>query len=126
MSDIDLKNYIERMRQKREAELADQRPKVLQTLKAAGISKVEADYNGYGDSGQVDQVTFEPSTATLTPDYQNRLEDFIWSVAYHLYPGFEINDGADGEIIWDVKADRIDVEHRTNIVERQTDNHENV
>lgn len=77
-----------------------------------GVVRVEARYNGYGDSGNIEDVTLTPEAASLETDLKVKLEDLLWGTAYDLHPGFEINEGGDGEIDWDVTKDAMSIEHR--------------
>lgn len=110
-------------------------------LISAGIDRVEADYDAYGDSGNIESVELlrkepkvvlpEPNDAALagnenlyrsvlgaiTDDQMTWLQDFLWMVVYALHPGFENNDGGYGEIVWDLSRDAISVEHKERITD---------
>ena len=93
--------------------------------RAGGFTRVEAPYDGYGDSGNVGEIAIAPEGVDID-DLNARLQDFIWGMAYDLHPGFETNDGAEGTVTWDVTADRIDIDHASFYTDRHDYNHEDV
>ncbi len=101
------------------------RAALLAELRARGVEEVEAFYDGYGDSGNVNSVAGRPESAGIG-DIETRLMDFVWDVAYGLHPGFETNDGAEGSFTWNVAEDRIDVDHADFYTERNDYSHEDV
>ena len=111
----------------RKAEEARQRERVElgDLLRTKGVERVEAGYDGYGDSGNVNHVAVSP-TRVEVKELDTRLADFIWAVAYNLNPGFEIDDGGEGTLTWDLGKDRIDVNHVAFIYESIESVHENV
>ncbi len=94
-------------------------------LRAQGVTRIKARYDGYGDSGNVEEIAVTPEAADVSA-VETRLTDFVWGVAYDLHPGFENNDGGEGTLRWDVTADRIDVDHANMIMERDDYQHEDV
>lgn len=103
------------------------RAELLSKLRELGAVTVQANYSGYGDSGNVDHLDVTPpidlntmmsdiphpwhpgQTMTRTLDYA--LREFIWTLAYNNNPGFENNDGGQGEVTWDVQTDKISLDH---------------
>jgi hypothetical protein len=79
---------------------------------------------GYGDSGNVEDVVVTPDTIILTEDLRRRAEDFGWDFAYALCPGFENNEGGYGELTWSLETDKIDVSHSNRYIETNTTEHE--
>ena len=82
-----------------------------------GITEVTAEYEGYGDSGNIEDVTVQPVGIALPDELCTKLGDFAWSVAYHQHPGFENNEGGYGTLTWDVIADSITLDHADRYVE---------
>ena len=126
---------LEEMAIDRKAITDQERSHQLPVLRAAGIRWLEAWYDGYGDSGNIEdeaiwlgseKTPVSVNATTLTPLDIDRLRDFLWMVVYNLHPGFEINDGGRGEIRWDVRADRIDVDHSERFVDTNEYCHEDV
>lgn len=92
-------------------DLALARHDLLRSLRSAGVAEIVADYDGCGDSGNIDGITLtpvdiEPSTAT-----EGRIADFAWAFVAHRHPGFEINEGGCGELRWDLARDLIRLDH---------------
>lgn len=109
------------------------RPNLLKVLREKNVTKVDCSYSGYGDSGNVDYLQLTPPVDTseilgtiphpwkegefMPRTLDNALRDFLWSLAYDNNPGFENNDGGQGEIVWDITADKITLDHSYNITE---------
>ncbi len=108
----------EEVRQRERVELRD-------LLRTKGVERVEAGYDGYGDSGNVNHVTVSPTDVEVK-ELATRLADFIWAIAYNLNPGFEIDDGGEGTLTWDIGKDRIDVNHVAFIYDSIESVHEDV
>ncbi|WP_371158359.1 DUF6878 family protein [Jannaschia sp. 2305UL9-9] len=115
---------IAEMRERERQELTEERTRLLAALRALGVASLEADYDGYGDSGNVEAIRAEPEVAKV--DEMEGLADFLWSVAYAEHPGFENNEGGGGTVTWDVAVDRIDLDHYDNVVERISSQSEDI
>ena len=111
----------------RKAEEARQRERIelRDLLRTKGVERVEAGYDGYGDSGNVNHVAVSPTDVEVK-ELATRLADFIWAIAYNLNPGFEIDDGGEGTLTWDIGKDRIDVNHVAFIYDSIESVHEDV
>ena len=117
---IDMNTFLAslaRERAEREQRNLRERAALLALLRGQGVAEVAAQYDGYGDSGNVEDIQMTPAAPALDAGVEERLRDFLWSMAYALHPGFENNDGADGEITWDLASDKMTIDHR----ERFTD-----
>jgi len=111
--------------QRRAAEQrVETRAALLSELRALGVRSIEVQYEGYGDSGNVEDVVVTPDTIALTEVLRLRVEDFGWDFAYALSPGFENNEGGYGELTWSLDADKIDVSHSNRYIETATTEHE--
>ena len=118
---------IEDSRQARLAELKLERAKLREQLQALGVTRLEANYSGYGDSGNVDDIELYSGEALLKPEHHTEeLTDFVWGLAYNTSPGFENNEGGDGELSWDIEADEVTIEHRTFFIESSSETFEGV
>ena len=118
-------NYL--AAQKRDAEERVQtRANLLVELRALGVSLIEIQYEGYGDSGNVKDVTPTPTTIKLAYDLNLRVETFGWDFAYALNPGFENNEGGYGSLEWNLEADKINVCHSNRYVESDTTDYEDL
>ena len=100
------------------------RAALLVELRALGVTSIEMQYEGYGDSGNVEEVLVSPDTITLTEEMRRLVEDFGWDFAYALSPGFENNEGGYGELTWALATDKIDVSHSNRYIETNTTEHE--
>jgi hypothetical protein len=105
-----------RERERERRERVEERARLLTELRSLGATQLEAEYDGYGDSGNVEAITTVPDLPKVNAVFG--LADFLWSVAYAKHPGFENNEGGGGTVTWDLVADRIDLDHYDNIVER--------
>jgi len=111
--------------QRRAAEKrGETRAALLDELRALGVTSIEVQYEGYGDSGNVEDVVVTPDTITLTEDLRRRVEAFGWDFAYARCPGFENYEGGYGELTGALEADKIDVSHSNRYIETNTTEHE--
>lgn len=129
---IDMSDFMARSKayEKRAADLIPlNKHNLFAALAAAGITHVCVAFNGYGDSGQIEDVTVKsgdtdaalPATDVEIASTEFRgdaitrsiapLGDAIESFCYDLleshHGGWENNEGAFGDISFDVAADRI-------------------
>ena len=115
-------------------------------LAAAGITRVVVVFDGYGDSGQIesitpfageteatfpaDQITLRQvrSDASGTDDQELAVHQAIETLAYDLleetHPGWENNDGAFGEFVFDVGAQTITLDHNERFTDVETFAHD--
>ena len=112
-------------REKAREKLNAERAGLLKALREKGVEEIEACYDGYADSGNVQRIEVTPDSVKLG-DLEARLADFVWGIAYNLHPGFEINDGGEGTLTWDVESDRINVDHADFYTARNEYSHEDV
>ncbi|RKF12533.1 hypothetical protein D6850_17885 [Roseovarius spongiae] len=113
-------NFAETMAKwqaEREAANKAARNKLLPQLRALGVTEVIAEYEGYGDSGNIEDVTVQPAGIELPDELSSTFGDFAWSVAYHQHPGFENNEGGYGTLTWDITGDSITLDHADRYVE---------
>jgi hypothetical protein len=118
---------------------------VFAALAEAGIYRVTIDYDGGGDSGQIEsieawdandqRIPFPAVTKIkLAPDYpqdpgaEQNLEAAVETLAWHYleqrHDGWEDNDGAFGVFVFDVPACLITLEHNERYTEVNTINDE--
>ena len=103
---------------KRKAALMDTRDALLADLRALGVTEILGRYDGYGDSGNSEYVGCSPSTVEIDNALIQKIQDFIWVMAYDQSPGFENNEGGEGELIWNIETDKIAIEHASFYTER--------
>ena len=100
---------------------------IIPRLKQWGVSKVRAEYSGYGDSGCIDGITYldahdqpvnmEMVRSASDPDIENVLYEFLPA-------GFEINDGSQGTLTINVTADTVTIEYGENYTETRNSTQE--
>ena len=102
MSDMDqvTRDYYERVR----AERGAARQKLIDACNKHGVTKVEVEFDGYGDEGSTQMAT------SHDPEVEATAQDYAYFVLEEHYPGWEINDGSAGTIRIDLAADRLDIE----------------
>lgn len=111
----------------------DIRTKLLKKFQEIDVSEVEVVYSGYGDSGQLDDITITPLKVSLREiefdsitrpwrpneiikrNLREALEDFVWGEITSRYGGFENNEGGQGELTWDITNNTITLDHSWNI-----------
>lgn len=97
-------------------EIAEMKAALLTSLAAHGVITVEIRFDGYADSGAIEQTTFFGADGKVVecPDIlvaregkdevklASLLEDFAYAALERHHDGWEINDGAFGELLIDV------------------------
>jgi len=73
------------------------------------IVRIEAEYNGSGDGGEVESVTLTRADGTTSDGIPDGLEELLWSVAYTAHPGFENDEGGRGTVV--IEAGTVRIEH---------------
>ena len=119
-----LEQFMAQYRQQEVARLdtakARLKTEIIPRLKQWGVSKVRAEYSGYGDSGCIDGITYldahdQPVNMALV---LSASDPAIEDVLYEFLPsGFEINDGSQGTLTIDVAAGTVTLEHQENYTE---------
>jgi hypothetical protein len=105
---------------------------VFAALTAAGIHRVIVEYDGSDDSGQIEYVEAWTSANQTMPfpteprielvaenpdspreeyNLEAAVETVVWSYLYDLHEGWENNDGAFGNFVFDVATRTIRIEH---------------
>ena len=102
-------------------------------LGGAGVTTVTVTFDGYGDSGQIEEITAQQGDRVVDlPAVQVRLSSAIWNadavsttdveieaaieqlcydLLRHSHPGWENNDGAYGDITFDVAERTITLDY---------------
>jgi hypothetical protein len=105
--------------------LTEEREQLLKRCRDALIlghitSELQYTYDGYGDSGGIDQIETIPENTEL----ENHLKDFMDRLVYQTNPGYEINEGGGGNVTWDINADKIYISHYQNVTTQQESEYE--
>jgi hypothetical protein len=115
-------------------------------LGAAGITTVTVTFDGYGDSGQIERITAQQGDRVVDlPAGQVSLSSAIWNadavsttdaeieaaieqLCYDLlrqsHPGWENNDGAYGDFVFDVAAGTITLDYAERYTATQSYSHD--
>jgi hypothetical protein len=105
-------------------------PDAQRQLKDAGVDYVYINYDGCGDSGQIDSIEYtdregkpiDPAgKMTMTED---QLKDLFYDLTEARHPGWENNDGAFGEFEWDLMDDTLKHTHNDRFTDYDTTEHE--
>lgn len=109
----------EERRAQEAAERAEERARLLNDLRLLGATTFEGEYDGQGDSGEVTSLIARNADTDIAmpEDLLQRLDNFVWNVAYGCSPGFENNEGGFGTLTWDLGTDEITVDHSDRYVE---------
>ena len=118
---------------------------VFAALAATGISRVTVEYDGCGDSGQIENVDAwnasnekipfptDPKIrlASDIPDrpfveisLETAVEELAWDHLEEMFPGWEIDDGALGTFVFDVAGHAITLEHRARFTDVDISTHQ--
>jgi len=123
-TNTDFASTMEKWAAERDAENAKTCAMMLVQLRALGVTEVTAEYEGYGDSGNVEFITLQPSGIALASELSSQLDEFAWAFAYQQHPGFENNEGGYGTLTWDLIKDGIDLDHADRFVDCTHSYHE--
>lgn len=115
------------------------RQNILNALKKNGVKSVEVQYSGSGDSGQIDDVSDVPDDQIEMHDSSSRFSEGEWRESVTLekrplreavewlcyevlereHPGWEINEGSNGTLQFDVKEAKIHLTHNYFTIETE-------
>ena len=118
---------------------------IFAALAEVGIHRVTIDYDGSGDSGQIESIEAWNAANEKIPLPSNRkvqlasenpdrpvdhigleaaVEELAWGYLYNNHGGWENNDGAFGTFVFDVSGRSITLEHNERYTEVDTSTHE--
>jgi hypothetical protein len=131
MSDhnAELSDFMKKIYAEREAHQREQASVFsghIKALLASGVTTVLCEYNGYGDSGGVENVIYLDENNKPIPRNCKFLTDVIdgdiRNYAESLLPdGFENNEGGQGTVTLDLKGRTYSVDHGQNVTEVQSE-----
>lgn len=104
-------------------------PAVRAELRALGVASVHAEYDGVGDSGQIDQIGYlhgsDPAQSiTVGEQTHARVEALLYALLELRHGGWENNDGASGTFSWDLVEGTLNHEHQQRYTDCETSTHE--
>lgn len=122
MRDFDIARIIQSMREGQESREADAKAALRELapkLFLNCVAKVHVEYNGEGDSGDIEHVAYidindNDVPHALSEEDEERLKNAIWPF---VPSGFENNEGGFGNIYIDVKNNSVLCEHSERIIE---------
>ena len=121
--------------------LADNKSVVFEALRKAAIVTVHIEFDGSGDEGTIDGVTARDAHGDIAiPEFSvdvghagscgtvtrstmklaGAVEEVVYDILTIHHDGWEINDGAFGELTFDVSAGTITYEHHSRFTETET------
>jgi hypothetical protein len=105
------------------------RAELLAQLRGLSVTQLTITYSGSGDSGQIDDWTWESLIPHKELDEDDELNEKVCDFGWELvsacgHSGFENNEGGDGEIVWDTIKDEIQYKHRDAVISYEETEHE--
>ena len=105
-------------------------------LLAKGITTIHAEYHGFADEGMFDGISYEPQLTdkrkiadmqklidnppSHRPNEENTkivtVSNFLFAIVAQKFPGFENEEGGQGELTWNIEKDEININHEQNVV----------
>ena len=114
LSDWEMKAAVQA---KLEAELFTlNKAALLNALALAGVTRVVVSFDGYGDSGQIENVEAQAGDDPVTTqgaaiEIAEAVESLAYAVLEKTHCGWENNDGAYGDVIFDVLEGAITLDY---------------
>jgi hypothetical protein len=101
-----LRGYFEEQ-DKRRANLGPLYKELALKLAAVQVALVTSEYDGYGDSGQIESVSYfnaanEDLTKTIESGLDQQVQDLLYDLLEVRHGGWENNDGGFGTFTWNV------------------------
>lgn len=98
-------------------------------LHALGIATVYAEYDGVGDGGQIEQISYfdhsdDAQPVSVDEQTNGRVEALLYALLNMRHSGWENNDGAYGNFSWNLIDGTIEHEHSQRYTEHYTSLHE--
>ena len=124
--------YLERYHREKLENVRKNLPEAARQLKNFGVVRVDIQYDGCGDSGQIEGVSYLNGEDEAVHPIGNidlteeAISDLFYDLLEVRHPGWENNDGAFGEFAWDLAADTLTHTHNARFTEYDTEEHEGV
>jgi hypothetical protein len=97
-----------------------ERKALVKDLRALGIATAQAEYDGSGDSGDIQSVEFLDAAnqgVKLSDEVEKRFSDVVMDALCTTHGGWEINDGAYGTFTLDVGTGKAKLDHNERYTE---------
>ena len=106
-------------------------PQIRAALRLAGVTFVRADYDGVGDSGSFEGFAFDgvgqsDLSAAIPEALRSQVEGYFYDLLEVRHGGWENNDGAYGEFIWDVERNHLAHTHHMRFTDTSTESYDNL
>lgn len=118
------------------APFAKVKRRLLKALRARGIARVQIEYDGEGDSGQIGEITAHDARGKIVAlnhpirlalrdgerptrygSLGGAIDDLAWTILGHYHDGFVNNDGGFGTISIDVAEATVTLDHNDRVVD---------
>ena len=105
-------------------------PDLANRLKSIGVVTVYVSYDGCGDSGQIEEIVCRDvqghhvRLTGKTPATDDQLADLFYDLIDARHPDWGDDDGACGELVWDLEADTLKHTHNVRFTDYSTTEHE--
>jgi hypothetical protein len=105
-------------------------PELAGRLKTAGVVRLCVLYDGCGDSGQIEEVSyFDASGTAIDPTAHtgftdDGLRELFYDLTQARHPGWENNDGAFGEFRWNLSTEELEHIHNDRFTDYDTTEHQ--
>lgn len=139
----DIHARYERYLQAQAAANAQNKNLVFDALAAAGLTSVTVTFDGYGDSGQIENVEWQPSAqppdsivalrsansgGNLNDEAQpitlaEAVEDLCYAYLGQDHCGWQDNDGSFGEFVFDVAKRTVELTFNCRFTDHETSEH---
>lgn len=145
----DFTTFMDRHKEQRareEAVLSGNKAAIFDALATAGISRVIIKYDGYGDSGQIENIDAcrgesetvplpetevmiasaswgDPGIVAQTMTLEAAIEQMAYDLLSSTHGGWENNDGGYGEFSFDVQERVIDLDYNERFTSSEYSNH---
>lgn len=123
-------NYMIQL-DKKEAEQRSQTIKdardLLPKLAEMSIASAEAEYDGYGDQGQIESISFldkKNKKVVAAKDLESEFERIACDFLEAQRAGWEINEGAYGKVVLDVRRKTFMIQHNERFEDSEYSEHE--
>lgn len=118
-SDI-LQGYYTRIRETLSTE-----PVLREELSRLGVASIRAEYDGVGDSGQIEELTFldnldPPQPLKVNDETEEKVKALLYALIESRHSGWENNDGAFGNFCWDLVDGAITHKHSERFLDHET------
>lgn len=110
--------------------LRENLPGIARQLQDAGVARVFIQYDGCGDSGQIEGITLNDASGAVMPvdtvsaALQEELANLLYDLLEVRHPGWENNDGAFGELEWDLSTNDLQHSHNSRFTDYETTEYE--